>query len=114
VADRPDVADLARVHSFEGIGDLVTFVDSTGDGLVLTVELTRPVVARFAVRFLLPEHWAVLADAALAGHLLLATSPPGAPQSLNPVAPNPVWLAIDLDGARLAAVLAGHRPTDNG
>jgi hypothetical protein len=102
VAHRPDVADLPRVHAVEGVGDIVTLVDATDDGLVLTVRLTRPVIAEFAVRFLLPEHLEVLGHAALVGHLLLATTPPAA------AGDNPVWLAVDLDGPGLAAVLVAH------
>jgi hypothetical protein len=102
VADRPDVTDLPRVHQVEGIGDLVTFLEPTDDGVVLTVRLTRPVVAELSVRFLLPAHLPVLGHAALAGHLLFATTPPAA------VGDNPAWLAVDLDGQRLAALLVAH------
>lgn len=102
VADRPDVTDLPRVHRIEGIGDLVTFLEPTDVGVVLSIRLTRPVLAEFAVRFLLPEHLPVLGHAALAGHLLLATTPPAE------AGENPAWLAIDLDGHRLAALLVAH------
>lgn len=97
VADRPDVADLPRVHAQEGIGDIRTLVDVHGDELLMTVLLTAPVTARFTVRFSLEEHVEVLAHAAVAGHLLLATSDPNDDR--------PLWLAIDIDGPRLAEVL---------
>lgn len=97
VTGRPDVADLPRVHALEGIGDIRTLVDVRGDELLMTVLLTTPVVARFTVRFSLEAHVQLLAHAAIAGHLLLATS--------DPTAEQPLWLAIDLDRRRLAEVL---------
>lgn len=101
VAGRPDVADLARVHAVEGIGDVATSVAVTEAGLLLTVRLTRPVRAAFSIAFVLPDHLEVLVHAAVAGSLLLATTAPSA------TGDNPLWLAIDLDGERLAAVLTG-------
>lgn len=98
-AGRPDVTDLPRVHALEGIGDLATRAVRTTAGVDLTVELSRPVVARFTVRFLLPDHRVVLLDAAATGTLLLATSAP------TGGAGNPAWLAVDLDGPSLRSVL---------
>ncbi len=100
VTGRPDVADLARVHAIEGIGDLTTTLEEVPGGLTLTVRLTRPVRATFAIAFRLPEHLEVLEHGALTGNLLLATTTPAAEGE------NPPWLAIDLDGPRLAALLA--------
>lgn len=100
VTDRPDVADLARVHAIEGIGDLVTTVAMAETGVFLTVRLTSPVRASFTIAFSVPEHLEVLEHAALTGNLLLATTIPA------PDGDNPPWLAIDLDGPRLAALLA--------
>ena len=111
---RPDVTDLARVHAVEGIGDVATFLELTDPALLLTVRLTRPVIAEFTVRFELPAGLAVLADAAVAGHLLLATTVPDvspAGEAPGVDAPDvdasrhPAWLAVDVDGARLAEVL---------
>ena len=126
---RPDVTDLARVHAVEGIGDVATFLElidpalidpelidrvPSGPALLLTVRLTRPVIAEFTVRFELPAGLAVLADAAVAGHLLLATTVPDvspAGEAPGVDAPDvdasrhPAWLAVDVDGARLAEVL---------
>jgi hypothetical protein len=100
VAGRPDVADLARVHAIEGIGDLTTSLAVADPVVFLTVRLTNPVRASFTIAFSVPEHLEVLEHAALTGNLLLATTTP------SPDGDNPLWLAIDLDGPRLAALLA--------
>lgn len=100
VSDRPDVADLARVHAIEGIGDLTTSLAVDGDTVVLTVSLTRPVVNEFSIAFPLPESRPVLDHAARTDSLLLATTSPAAD-----VDEHPLWLAIDLVGARLTALL---------
>lgn len=100
VGDRPDVTDLARVHAIEGIGDLTTTLALSHTGLLLTVRLTSPVRASFTIAFAVPDHLEVLEHAALTGNLLLATTVP------SPDGNNPLWLAIDLDGPRLAALLA--------
>jgi hypothetical protein len=100
VADRPDVADLARVHAIEGIGDLTTTLTVAHTRVFLTVGLTSPVRATFTIAFTMPEHLEVLEHAALTGNLLLATTTP------TPDGDHPLWLAIDLDGPRLAALLA--------
>jgi hypothetical protein len=105
VTDRPDVADLPRVHAQEGIGDIRTLVEVAGDELLLTVVVTTPVAARFSIRFSIAAHVEVLAHAAIAGHLLLATTDPVAAPDPDEAGPEPVWLAIDIDRARLAEVL---------
>ena len=106
VTDRPDVADLARVHAVEGVGDLTTSASVVGGRLLLGVALTSPVTCRFSLD-LGPEHAELLVDAAVSGHLLLATTPPEAPE-------RPVWLALDVDrGLLLSAVAAlAHPPAD--
>lgn len=101
---RPDVADLARVHAVEGVGDIATeaHLAPSAPGstdLLLRVTLTSPVRCRFAVRFGLPQHHVVLADAATTGTIVLATSSPLAAGAA------PVWLALDLDGPALQRVL---------
>ncbi len=101
VAGRPDVADLARVHATEGIGDVATSAAVTDAGMLLTVRLTRPVRASFSIAFSLPEHLEVLVHAAFTGSLLLATTVP------SPEGDDPLWLAVDLDGVRLAELLTG-------
>lgn len=97
VAGRPDVSDLPRVHATEGVGDLATSMVLDGDEVLLVVTMTTPVRASFSMRLRLPEHAAVLDAAALADRLVLATTEPDDGESL--------WLAIDLDGERLAELL---------
>jgi hypothetical protein len=102
VADRPDVADLPRVHAVDGVGDISTLLAVVGSSALLTVTLTRPVRTEFTVAFVLPDHAEVLAHAALSGTLLLATTPPSAEGD------HPLWLAIDIDGPSMVAALAGR------
>ncbi len=104
VGDRPDVADLPRVHAVEGVGDLTTTLEMTDRGVDLVVAMTSPVRAGFSVAFELPAHRGVLAAAARSNQLLLATTTPNASDA------HPAWLAIDLDGVRLAGVLARLDP----
>ncbi len=107
----PEVADLARVHAVEGIGDisteaaLVPIDDAAGDVdhlLLVGVAITQPVRAAFAVAFSLPVHREVLDDAATRGQLVLATTDPERAD-----ADRPLWLAIDIDPALFASVLPG-------
>jgi hypothetical protein len=100
VERRPDVSDLPRVHAVEGVGDLRTSMVREGDDVLLVVAMTSPVRATFSMRLRLPEHAAVLDAAATADRLVLATTEPDETESL--------WLAIDLDGARLAELLRRH------
>ena len=95
---RRDVADLARVHALEGIGDLTTSVAIDGGRLLLGVEVHHPVRCSFAVALRSPDHLPLLVDAASSGHLLLATTPPDAEG-------RPPWLALRLDPAQLLAGL---------
>lgn len=96
----PDVADLARVHAQEGMGDLrteamcVPFED--GHVFLLGVWMTSPVQAAFALAFSLPSHTEFLHHVIAAGNLLIATSDPG-----RAAEEKPAWLAIDLDPASL-------------
>lgn len=98
VDGRPEVADLPRVHATEGVGDLTTSLWRDGSTVLLGVHMTSPVRAAFQMRLSLPEHRAVLDAAALANRLVLATTEPDAGDG-------PLWLAIDLDGERLAELL---------
>jgi hypothetical protein len=98
VVDRPDVSDLPRVHASEGVGDLTTSLRRVDDGVLLDIRMTSPVRAAFSLRLLLPEHADVLRAAALANRLVLATTEPDGDGG-------PLWLAIDLDGPRLAELL---------
>lgn len=110
-AGHPEVADLARVHATEGIGDVATEATTipAGDAavdagierlVVLVVSITVPVRCVFAVAIPLPEHRAVVDDALRVGRLVIATTPP----DRAPV-DRPLWLAIDLDPDRLSAAL---------
>lgn len=103
VGDRPDVADLARVHAVEGVGDIATSAAAVDGRLLLAVGLTSPVRAAFVISVSDPEHLAVVREAAAEGHLLLATTSPSSdhPGNLD----DSTWLAIDLDPAAMSAVL---------
>lgn len=97
----PEIADLARVHAVDGVGDIVTEAARSGDVLLLGVRMTRPVSASFVLQFDLRRDRAVLDDAAAAGSLVIAhTAPERASED------HPLWLAIDLDPAKLAHTLA--------
>ena len=51
VSQSPEVADLARVHAIEGIGDVSTHAIRQDDTVLVGVQLTSPVQATFAVAF---------------------------------------------------------------
>ena len=101
----PEVADLARVHAIEGIGDIATEAVAVpaGDGawrFLLAVIISTPVRCSFVLEFALPPHRRVLDEAAAAGRLVIATTPPE-----RAAADQPVWLAIDLDARSLLDAL---------
>ena len=96
VGDRPDIADLARVHALDGVGDIRTSLRVEGSTPTLQVQLTTPVDASFRIAFATPEHHRTLVEAAVMGTLLLATSAP------EDAAHETAWLAVDIDGERLA------------
>ena len=106
-AGHPEIADLARVHAIEGVGDVKTTgrqVAGAGpvghDLFLLGVSMTSPVRAAFALALPLPESRDFLVDAAEVGRLALATT------SIETVAADrPMWLAIDLDRSALLAAL---------
>lgn len=97
----PEVADLARVHAVDGVGDVTTAAVRSASTIVLGVRLTTPVVAAFAVAFDAGRHAAFLDDVAAAGVLTFATTDPA-----TAAADEPLWLAVDIDGEALRAVLA--------
>ncbi len=107
-AAHPEIADLARVHAVEGIGDIATeaaAVPSDGDGptawrFFLAVIITSPVQCAFVLEFALPADRRVLDEAVAVGHLVLATTPPE-----RASVDQPLWLAIDLDARSLADAL---------
>ena len=101
----PEVADLARVHAIEGIGDIATEAVAVpaGDGawrFLLAVIISTPVRCSFVLEFALPPHRRVLDEAAAAGRLVIATTPPE-----RAAADQPLWLAIDLDARSLLDAL---------
>ena len=100
VAGHPEVADLARVHAIEGVGDVTTVAMCDGDLVLLGVRLSVPVVAMFAVAFSSAVHGAFLAEVAAAGELTIATTDPEVA-----VDERPLWLAVDIDGPALLAAI---------
>jgi hypothetical protein len=98
--DHPAVADLARVHAVEGIGDVCTVAMRSDDALVLGIVLSSPVTAAFAVVFSTEAHGPFLAEVADVGSLTIATTDPTAVD-----VEQPLWLAVDIDGAALRQVL---------
>ena len=100
----PEVADLARVHAIEGIGDVRTTamrvpIDSN-ELVLLGVSLTSPVSATFAVAFVLPDHDGFLREVADAGRLVFATTDP-----TSAATERPLWLAVDIESGALRSQL---------
>jgi hypothetical protein len=92
----PDVADLARVHAVEGIGDVSTHAIREDDTVVVGVQLTSPVQAMFAVAFSYTLHAEFLNEVADAGALIFATTDVEATHEEHPL-----WLSVDIDGDAL-------------
>ena len=100
VSQSPEVADLARVHAVEGIGDVSTHAIRQDDAVVLGVQLTSPVRAVFAVAFSYAQHREFLKDVAEAGALIFATT-----DVENAIEDQPLWLSVDIDGGALLETL---------
>ena len=100
VSQSPEVADLARVHAIEGIGDVSTHAIRQNDAVVLGVQLTSPVQAIFAVAFSYAQHREFLKDVAEAGALIFATT-----NVENAIEDQPLWLSVDIDGGALLETL---------
>ena len=100
VSQSPEIADLARVHAVEGIGDVSTHAIRQDDSVVIGVQLTRPVRAIFAVAFSYAQHREFLKDVAEAGALIFATT-----DSENAIEDQPLWLSVDIDGSALLETL---------
>ncbi len=100
---RDDVADLARVHHTEGIGDVRTLALRQGDNIDLSVTLTSPVFCSFTIRFDADDPTEFLASVCSAGSLVIATSQPDSGE---------LCLAVDIDGPALAKVLSAAPQTD--
>jgi hypothetical protein len=96
VSQSPEVADLARVHAVEGIGDVSTHAIRQDDTVVVGVQLTRPVQAIFAVAFSYSLHREFLNEVADAGTLVFATT-----DTETAHEENPLWLSVDIDGNAL-------------
>ena len=92
----PEVADLARVHAVEGIGDVSTSAIRQDDTVVIGVQLTRPVRAIFAVAFSYAAHREFLNEVADAGTLVFATT-----DAETAHKEHPLWLSVDIDGDAL-------------
>lgn len=100
VSQSPEVADLARVHAIEGMGDVSTHAIRQDDAVVLGVQLTSPVQAIFAVAFSYAQHREFLKDVAEAGALIFATT-----NAEHALEDQPLWLSVDIDGSALLETL---------
>ena len=100
VSQSPAVADLARVHAVEGVGDVSTHAIRQDDSVVLGVQMTSPVRAMFAVAFSYAQHREFLKDVAEAGALIFATT-----EVENADDDQPLWLSVDIDGGALLETL---------
>ena len=100
VSQSPEVADLARVHAVEGIGDVSTHAIRQDDTVLVGVQLTSPVQAMFAVAFGYELHREFLNEVADAGSLVFATT---ATESAHE--DRPLWLSVDIDGTALRQTL---------
>ena len=100
ISQSPEVADLARVHAIEGMGDVSTHAIRQDDAVVLGVQLTSPVRAVFAVAFSYAQHREFLKDVAEAGALIFATT-----DVENAIEDQPLWLSVDIDGSALLETL---------
>jgi hypothetical protein len=100
VSQSPEVADLARVHAIEGIGDVSTHAIRQDDTVLVGVQLTSPVQATFAVAFSYSMHQEFLNEVADAGSLVFATT---ATESAHEN--RPLWLSVDIDGTALRQTL---------
>ena len=92
----PEVADLARVHAVEGIGDVSTHAIRQDDTVVVGVQLTSPVQAIFAVAFSYSLHREFLNEVADTCSLIFATT-----DAQTAHEERPLWLSVDIDGNAL-------------
>ncbi|MBJ7294690.1 MAG: hypothetical protein JHC78_14225, partial [Ilumatobacteraceae bacterium] len=96
VSQSPEVADLARVHAVEGIGNVTTHAIREDDTVLLGVQLTSPVQATFAVAFSYELHREFLNEVADAGSLVFATT-----DTETAHEERPLWLSVNIDGSAL-------------
>jgi hypothetical protein len=100
VSQSPEVADLARVHAVEGIGNVTTHAIREHDTVLLGVQLTSPVQATFAVAFSYELHRDFLNEVADAGTLVFATT-----DTETAHEERPLWLSVFIDRAALRQTL---------
>lgn len=100
VSQSPEVADLARVHAVEGIGNVSTHAIRQDDTVLVGVQLTSPVQATFAVAFSYAIHQEFLEEVANAGALVFATT-----DTETADEDRPLWLSVDIDGSALRQTL---------
>jgi hypothetical protein len=100
VSQSPEVADLARVHAIEGIGNVTTHAIREDDTVLLGVQLTSPVQATFAIAFSYALHRDFLNEVADAGSLVFATT-----ATESALEERPLWLSVFIDGAALRQTL---------
>ena len=100
VSQFPEVADLARVHAVEGIGDVSTHAIRQDNTIVVGVQLTSPVQAMFAVAFSFALHREFLNEVANAKSLIFATTHTGSAHEEQPL-----WLSVDIDGEALCQIM---------
>ena len=100
VSQSPEVADLARVHAVEGIGNVTTHAIREDDTVLLGVQLTSPVQATFAVAFSYELHREFLNEVADAGTLVFATT-----DTETAHEERPLWLSVFIDRAALRQTL---------
>ena len=100
VSQSPEVADLARVHAVEGIGNVTTHAIREDDTVLLGVQLTSPVQATFAIAFSYALHRDFLNEVADAGTLVFATT-----DTETAHEEYPLWLSVNIDGAALRQTL---------
>jgi hypothetical protein len=100
VSQSPEVADLARVHAVEGIGNVTTHAIREDDTVLLGVQLTSPVQTTFAVAFSYELHRDFLNEVADAGTLVFATT-----DTETAHEERPLWLSVFIDRAALRQTL---------
>ena len=100
VSDSPEVADLARVHAVDGVGDVSTIALRQDDAVVIGVRLSKPVEAIFAVAFHYELHKEFLREVSDAGALVFATT-----NTAHAGEEQPLWLSVDIDGSSLRRTL---------
>ena len=100
VSQSPEVADLARVHAVEGIGDVTTHAIRQDNTVLVGVQLTSPVQATFAVAFSYELHREFLNEVADVEALVFATT-----DTETAHEEQPLWLSVDIDGDALRQTL---------